>query len=283
MSGKGWSSSEFAEAWKRRGEERRRTIAALTERMFAAARIGPGARVLDLGTGTGDTALLAAEKVAPGGSVLATDASEAMVQVARDAVAAAGLGGEGGDGGGGKVTVRVRRMDASSPDAEQGAFDVVIARQVLMFLDRPRALPAVLRLLRPGGRLAATVWGPMADNPYHRITIEAARARGGWGEPVPEVVRAFSVNDPQEWRRALETAGFGEVTVEPVTGDRGFQSAEQALAAMKDSPIHREPIDRLAPDAREEAWKEMEAACRATGGVFPTLHLVVAGTRPPRG
>jgi SAM-dependent methyltransferase len=230
--------------------------------------------VLDLGTGTGDTALVAAEKVAPGGSVLATDASEAMVQAAREAVAAAGLGERS------RVTVTVRRMDASAPDAEEGAFDAVIGRQVLMFVDRPRALPSLLRLLRPGGRLAATVWGPLADNPYHRVTLDAARARGGWGEPVPEVVRAFSVNDPDEWRRSLEQAGFRDVTVEPVHGERRFDSPEKALAAMRDSPIHREPIDRLPPASREDAWQEMDAACRAFGGVFPTVHLVVAGERP---
>jgi ubiquinone/menaquinone biosynthesis C-methylase UbiE len=277
MSGKGWSSNEFADAWKRRGEERRRNMAVVTERMFDAARIGPGARVLDLGTGTGDTALLAAEKVAPGGSVLATDASEAMVQAAREAVAAAGLGD------GKTVTVMVRRMDASSPDAEEGAFDAVIGRQVLMFVDRPRALPSLLRLLRAGGRLAATVWGPIADNPYHGITIEVARAHGGWGEPLPEMVRAFSVNDPDEWRRALEGAGFRDVTVEPVRGQRPFDSAEKAFASMQESPIHREPVERLPPAARQEAWKEIEAACRPYGGVFPTVHLVLSGERPGRG
>lgn len=265
----GWSSAEFAEAWKRRAAERQRTMAAMTERMFAAAGVAPGSRVLDLGTGTGDTAVLAAERVGAGGSVLATDASESMVGAARESVAAVGA-----------RNVEVRRMDASAIDVEEAAFDAVIARQVLMFTDRPRALAGILLALRPGGRFAATVWGRPEDNPYHCVTIEAARKRGGWGEPTPEMVRAFSVKDPEEWRRLMTAAGFADVAVEPVDGERRFESAAAALAAMRESPIHREPIERLPPEQQEEAWKEMDAACAAAGGVFPTRHLVLAGRKP---
>ncbi len=274
MSGKGWGSAEFAEAWKHRGEERRRNMAALTQRMFDAARVGPGGRVLDLGTGTGDTAILAAERVGKGGKVLATDASDAMVKVAGEAVAAAGW----------SDVVTVRRMDASAPDAEDGAFDAAIGRQVLMFLDRPRALAGVFRALRPGGRFAATVWGPIADNPYHGSTIEAARARGGWSaDRMPEMVRAFSVQDAEEYVRVMDGAGFRDVAVEPVRGERRFESAEAALAAMRDSPIHREPVEHLPAAAQEEVWREMAAVCARFGGVFPALHLVVSGEKPARG
>jgi ubiquinone/menaquinone biosynthesis C-methylase UbiE len=266
MHGKGWESKEFAEAWKARAEERRRNMAAMTEAMFEAARIGPGARVLDLGTGTGDTALLAAERVGPNGRVVATDASPAMAEAAREAVEQAGAA---------NVTVRV--MDASAIDVDAEAFDAVIARQVLMFVDRPRALAGVLRALRSGGRLGAAMWGPLAKNRFHGSAIEAARARGGWGEPAPEMVRAFSVEDPSLWKRWLEEAGFADVSVQEVPGERRFASPEEALAAMKDSPIHREPIERLPEAVREEAWREVAGVCRAMGGVFPTVNLVVAG------
>jgi SAM-dependent methyltransferase len=293
MSNQGWGSKEFAEAWKKRSEERRLTMADITNRMFRAARVGPGMRVLDLGTGTGDTAIEAAERVAPAkegdraGSVLATDASESMVEIARESVKASGV-----------KNVEVRRMDAGAIDVEERSFDAVIARQVLMFVDYRRAFAGIVRALKPGGYFAATVWGPLMENLYHQSTIGVARRRAGTGFPVPpelvamgvsvsglgggsrpmtEVERAFSVDDPEVWPKAMKAAGFDTVKCEHVLGARRFGSGEAALAAMKDSPIHREPIDRLPPDVQAAAWAELAAICDVSGGTFGTKHLVLYG------
>ncbi|HEY8041608.1 MAG TPA: methyltransferase domain-containing protein [Polyangiaceae bacterium] len=256
MSGKietGWGSREFAESWKKQAETRNRMMAAATERMFTEARVVSGARVLDLGTGTGDTALFAAERVGPSGSVTATDASPSMVEAAAAAVRAVGA-----------KNVTVRAMDATQMDLPASSFDAVIARHVLMFLDIPRAVAEVRRVLRPGGRLAATVWGPLAQNPFHRIVIDAAsrRAKAGWGESVPEVVRAFSVPDPEAWRRALVAARFDLVVVESLPVERRFESAMEALESVRASPILSGALGVLPEAERASAWMEIESACR---------------------
>jgi len=294
MSDKGWGSREFAEAWKKRADERRATMAMVTDRMFAAAWLRPGMRVLDLGTGTGDTAVEAAQRVAPqkegdrAGSVLATDGSEAMIELAREAVEASGV-----------KNVEVRRMDAGHIDVEPSSFDAVIGRQVLMFVDPAAAFRGIYRALRPGGHVAATVWGPLRDNPYHAMAITVAKRRAGAAAlglglppglaqalsatgPAPEIERAFSVGDPAVWTRAIEEAGLQEVKAEQVLGARRFGSGEAALAAMKDSPIHREPIDRLPPEEQAAAWAELAAMCEVTGGTFGTLHFVISGWKPGR-
>jgi ubiquinone/menaquinone biosynthesis C-methylase UbiE len=295
MSEKGWGSKEFAEAWKRRADERRATMAMVTERMYREAWLRPGMRILDLGTGTGDTAIEVAQRVAAQkegdrvGSVLATDASESMVELAKEAVKASGV-----------KNVEVRRMDAGAIDVEPSSFDAVIGRQVLMFVDPKRALQGIYRALRPGGYLAATVWGAMLDNPYHAATIGVARRRatrgmagvppeiGGFIQgalrtgPPTEIERAFSGGDPAAWSKAIEDAGFRNAKAVPVVGARRFGSGEAALAAMKDSPIHREPIDRLSPDQQEAAWEELAGICDVTGGVFPTMHLVLSGWKMGR-
>jgi SAM-dependent methyltransferase len=267
MTEQGWGSKEVADAWKARAEERRRSMAAVTERMVEEAGVTAGMRVLDLGTGAAEAALFVAERVGPTGSVVAVDSSKAMVEAARQAVTEAGAR---------NVTV-LPPMDAASLDLEAASFDAVVGRQVLMFTDVPKALAEVRRVLRPMARLGATVWGALAGNPYHRIVIEAVRERGGWGEPVPDVVRAFAYDNEAFWRHAMLDAGFGDVGVYTMQVERGFASAAEAFEAIRTSPIHGAPVGRLPQTEREAAWQEIEAGCRAFGGMFPSQYRVLSG------
>src|SRR5271166_4552579 len=171
MTSQGWGSSDLVASWKESAEDRNRVFAPATERMFAEAGVGPGSRVLDLGTGTGDTAILAAERVGPSGSVTAVDASPSMIEAAEAAIRALGL-----------KNVTARAMPAESLDLGSAAFDAVVGRNVLMFVDLPATLAEIRRVLRPGGRMASVVWSTLANNPYYRSIIDVARARGGWGE-----------------------------------------------------------------------------------------------------
>ncbi len=274
MGESGWASNTFAETWKRGAESRNRLLAAATERMLGEARVVAGARVLDLGAGTGDTTILAALRVGESGAVIATDASAAMIEAASEACRTAGF-----------VNVTVRLMEATTLDFPQASFDAVIARQVLMFLDLRRALSEVHRVLRQGGRFAAVVWGPLEKNPFHCIVIDAARARGAiWGETTPEVVRAFARGDPQAYRLAMVEAGFGEVTINTVGASRRFASAAEALEAIRESPIHSEPIARLAESEQPSAWEEVETQLltfERPGGLceVPSETLVIAGEK----
>ena len=78
-----WSSSEVAEHWQQDVERRRLDFAEATQRMLEAAGLVPGNHVLDIAAGTGDQSILAARRVGPGGSILATDISAEMLKDAR--------------------------------------------------------------------------------------------------------------------------------------------------------------------------------------------------------
>ncbi len=111
------------------------------------ARIGPGARVLDVATGTGDLALELARRVAPGGEVVGSDFSEGMLARARAKSGAVDVVGieselrfEWGDG-----------LELPYPD---GAFDAATNGFGLRnFPDRARGLAEMIRVVRPGGRV----------------------------------------------------------------------------------------------------------------------------------
>jgi ubiquinone/menaquinone biosynthesis C-methylase UbiE len=269
MTDKGWQSQEFADTWKAKAAERRVLMADITDAMFEAAAVKAGSRVLDLGTGTGDTALEAAERVGASGSVLATDFSPSMVEAARVAVAELGA-----------TNVTVTQMDAADLRVDAGTFDAVIGRMVLMFVDRPRAFAGIRRALKKGGRLGAAVWGPRSENPFHGLAIEAGRRRGGWkDDDPPQVVRAFSVNEDGAWERWMKEAGFADVRVKVVRGERRYASGEEAYRAVRESPIQADPIDRLGEKDKAEAWEEMRRGCEERKGVFPTMHLVLSGAK----
>jgi ubiquinone/menaquinone biosynthesis C-methylase UbiE len=118
---------------------------AIAARMLHIADVGQGARLLDLGTGTGLLARLAAER---GANVVGIDHSEGMLGRARAKSEAAGLADR----------TTFKAMDAEALQLEGGSFDVVASLYVLRHLPNPQAaIREMHRVLRPGGRLIAAV------------------------------------------------------------------------------------------------------------------------------
>jgi SAM-dependent methyltransferase len=259
-------------AWLRAAEERNRMMAPPTERMFALAGIHEGARVLDIGAGTGDTALMIAARVGPSGAVVATDVAEPMVNATTDAARAAGL-----------TNVSARRMDAASLDLQEHSFDAAVARHVLMFVnDLASVLTGVRRVLRPGARFAATTWAELERNSFNAIVIDAVRSRGKLPARRVEVVRAFSLSDPVHLREAFARAGLIGCVVERVAGSRVFKSVDAALGMLRDVPLYHELMSDMSADERAATLEAVGIEYRGYVGAggecaLPMECLVVAG------
>lgn len=115
-----------------------------TERFFRASGIGPGMRVLDLGSGAGHVAVLASRLVGPDGSVLGVERDPAAVASARGYASAAGA-----------RNIEFVEGDVQSLDGIDGEYDAVVGRLIVMYLPGPAAaLRRAAALLRPGGVLA---------------------------------------------------------------------------------------------------------------------------------
>jgi len=118
-------------------------LAPYTERFFQEAGIGPGQRVLDVGSGVGDVALLAARLVGATGEVVGVERDARSIARARSRVAEAGL-----------HNVSFLQSDMSHVVSDR-TFDAVVGRFILMFLPDPvAALRSLSQLVRPGGVLA---------------------------------------------------------------------------------------------------------------------------------
>ena len=118
-------------------------LAPYTERLFRDAGIGPGQRVLDIGSGVGDVALLVARLVGPTGQVVGVDRDAIAVEKARLRAAAAGV-----------TNIQLIVADVSQAPADL-PFDAVVGRLILQFLSDPTAVLRTLAwFVRPGGVIA---------------------------------------------------------------------------------------------------------------------------------
>jgi hypothetical protein len=152
-----------------------------------------------------------------------------------------------------------------------------------MFDEAGVALPSIRRVMRPGARFGATVWGPVAHNPFHGAVLDAVRAEGGWGDAKLEVVQAFSRGDRAAYEGAFTKAGFRDVRVRVVSAVRRFASFAAARASVEESPIRTAPLARLDGARHASAWKRVEklfAAHERDGALeIPAEWLIVGATK----
>lgn len=162
----------------------------ITERLFREAGIGPGQRVLDLGSGAGDVAILAARLVGPSGEVVGVERDSSSIAYARSRVAEAGL-----------VNVTFTQSDVSEIPTSK-LFDAAVGRFILMFLPDPvAALRSLSQLVRAGGVLAFNepswiAWLKLsAQFPLCSVAVsllhDAFRSAGGNTEMGPALYRVF--------------------------------------------------------------------------------------------
>lgn len=223
-------------------EARNIEVAALLQREAAPQ---PGERVLDVGCGTGATALPFAAAVAPGGHVTGIDISEPMLEQARKNLAAAGL-----------ANVSLLQADAQVHRFAPDSYDLVISRFGVMFFADPVAAFANLHTgLRKGGRLCMAVWASIAENTHWKIPFEIAVKHLGEPAPTsPNEPGPMAFRDPAYLRGILDKAGFADIEIAPHGFHvRGAAAANEAEHAALFGPAWRLMEEKNAPDAARKA------------------------------
>jgi len=252
-------------------------LAEATAAMLAAARIGPGARVLDIAAGAGDQTLDIARCVGPRGHVLATDVSAAILSLARDNARAAEL-----------HNIDTRVADAQALGLEGAGFDAAVSRLGLMFCEAPLgALREARAALKPGGRFSALVFSQPQHNPCLGVLMSTALRHAGLPPRSPYAPGTLmSLGEPGLLARLLHSAGFTGIEMRTIAAPFRWPTSRAYVDFVRTSgtPI-MEILAPLPAAAQRAAWDDMAAQLNVFdtpgGWVGPNELLLCAAASPP--
>jgi SAM-dependent methyltransferase len=219
-------------------------------------RLGPGdgLRVLEVACGTGIVTRRLREALAESATLIATDLNEPMLVYARSAVPAPGIDW--------------RTADAQALPFEDASFDALVCQFGLMFLpDKAQAFREARRVLAPGGRLLASVWLSMADNPYV-VAFQATLDRLFAGTAPRFFETPHGYHDVDRLRADMAAGGWDEVHFEDVRLQSiGPSAAELATGFVRGSPLTHELTQRGAD--LDDMVRELAASVTPPGDEVP--------------
>lgn len=245
-------------------------------RLLDLAALRPGQTVLDVASGPGMLARDAARRVAPGGTVVATDIAERALDEGRQRAAEEDI-----------TNIRFQVEDAESLSFAGDQFDRVVCS--LGFMHFPAAADAAretFRVLRPGGRLAAAVWGAEARVPLLSCALRCLERN----LPPPKVERPtiFRFGTPDAFASLLTEAGFGDIRIESTAITAVFADAAEYWRAFLDlagvtavalAKLPQDVQGTLARDVSQDLGPYQSAAGYAlSGGV-----LIATAVKPAEG
>jgi SAM-dependent methyltransferase len=249
--------AEIAERWERasRGWGEMRAVfqaAAEPVSQWLVERVDPqpGLRVLELAAGPGDTGLRAAELLRPMGTLILTDVSEGMLDVARARAQELGIS-----------NVEFKVMDAEWIDLPTADVDGVLCRWGYMLLADPgAALRETRRVLKPGGTVALAAWTGPEDNPWASVPSAELVRMGAIPPPDPSAPGQFAWRDSAVIADALEEAGFVLADIDQVAFEFRFPSLDDWWDAQLALSVGlRDAVAGLTPAQRDDLRDAIDA------------------------
>lgn len=261
-----------AGGWERWQAELREVSAPVAEWLVNAIDPKPGERVLELAAGPGETGFLVAQRLGPDGTLVSTDQSPDMVEVARRRADTLGLG-----------NVEFLVLDGQQIDLNERSFDAVLCRWGYMLMADPdAALRGTHRVLREGGRVALAAWDTPDRNLWMSAPAVQLIARGAFPPPEPGAPGPFSMADTAQLEQRLADAGFRQIETDKVEFDHTYPSFEQYWEMSLDlgAPLAAAmaTLDRTAVDEVREAVRGVLAPFAGADGTLriPASAVVAA-------
>jgi len=269
-----WTGS--APFWEKHREIIRQMFAPITQALAEDAQICTRNAVLDIATGQGEPALSVAALIGSEGRIFGIDPIPEMVAAARRAAA--------------RLQLKNATFDVALADHlpfPAATFDAVISRFGIMFFPSPvDALREMLRVLKPGRKLALAVWHFAQRNPFHYSLSRVIDRFVDSPPPAPDDLDAFRFASPGKLRKIIDEAGA------TASSERLLQFRIQASISIEDfwklrlemSERLRRKISALSREQMTEVKRQALASLHEystkRGMSFPAEVLIVSGTRP---
>jgi ubiquinone/menaquinone biosynthesis C-methylase UbiE len=237
-------------------------------RTVARLALPLGASVLDVGCGTGASAIPAAEDVGAKGTVIAVDLADRLLEIARRKAAARNL-----------ENIEFRHGDMENLSYPDQHFAAVICVFAVFFVpDVAKQIRELWRMVRPNGQLAITTWGPRVWEP----------GSTGWWSAVqelrPDLHSAFNpwdrIADPGALRKLFTEAGIAEAAIVPEDGRQELRSPEDWWTMVLGSG-YRWTVDQMEPEMAERLRDANLAYIRSHNVTSVETNVIYAVARQP--
>jgi ubiquinone/menaquinone biosynthesis C-methylase UbiE len=269
---------DAAPFWEKHREIIRQMFAIVTYALVEDGLIGSGQAVLDIATGSGEPALTIASLVGPEGKVFGIDPVLEMVEAARREADHLGL--------------KNTQFDVAPADHlpfPADTFDAVVSRFGVMFFPSPvDAVREMLRVLKPGGKLALAVWHLAEENPFFYTLSRVIERYVDSPQLAPDAPDPFRFASPGLLRGVLGDAGA------LVLSERMLRFKIEAPISVEDfwtlrfemSETLRKKASMLSMEQLTEVKRQALEACREystdQGMSFPAEVLIVSGSKSRR-
>jgi len=270
-----WTDSATISTWRKWHSKFVVLTREATDAIVQAAHVAPGLRILDLASGTGEPALTLARAAGPEGHVTATDLGAGMLSLAQEHARHAAL-----------TNLTFQEADAHALPFPDETFDRVTCRfGVMYFVEVAQALREIRRVLKSGGLVAFTAWGPLEQNPITLSAMGPFLRRTSIPPPPPGSPHPFRFALQGSLSQELERAGFERVEEQYCTINCAWPGTPEDLwEHFREIAVPLRPImDSLAPDQRQQAVSEaIEAFGRFYDGRrvnAPAVIVLATGVR----
>ncbi len=264
-----------AGAWHRWHPTLKKWLGPATDLMLNMAQVKTGYRILDVAAGAGEQSITAAVKVGPTGYVLATDLAPKILEFALELAAENELS-----------NIEIKEMDGENLTLPDDSFDTIISRVGLIYFpDQQKALREMMRVLRPGGYVAAIVYSTAANNKFFSTPVSIIRRRAQLPPPLAGQPGPFSLGDDGALADVFTKAGFVNIKTQKVKAPVKMPTAKDCVQFEYEpfAALHQ-MLSGLSDEEKMATWQEIEDELSKfedeTGFSGPCEMVIGVGQKP---